>query len=47
MFQAFAIKILPLDETVAKAYDNMRQLRVVGSYYRTDIGHTLWPPGVG
>jgi len=36
-----------LDAAVARAYANMRKLRVVGSYYRTDIGQTLWPPGVG
>ncbi|MDR3456566.1 MAG: phosphoribosylglycinamide synthetase C domain-containing protein [Verrucomicrobiae bacterium] len=36
-----------LEAATAKAYENMRKLRVVGSYYRTDIGQTLWPPGAG
>ena len=34
-----------LDAAVAKAYANIRRIRVVGSYYRTDIGQSLWPPG--
>ncbi|HSY19933.1 MAG TPA: phosphoribosylglycinamide synthetase C domain-containing protein [Candidatus Acidoferrales bacterium] len=34
-----------LEAAIAKAYENMRKLRVVGSYYRTDIGQNLWPPG--
>ena len=34
-----------LESAIAKAYENMRKLRVVGSYYRTDIGQNLWPPG--
>ena len=34
-----------LDAAVAKAYQNIRKIRVVGSYYRTDIGQSLWPPG--
>ena len=34
-----------LNEAIAKAYVNIRRLRVVGSYYRTDIGRSLWPPG--
>lgn len=34
-----------LDAAIAKAYENMRKLRVVGSYFRTDIGQSLWPPG--
>jgi len=28
-----------------KAYKNIRKLRSLGSYYREDIGHSLWPPG--
>jgi phosphoribosylamine-glycine ligase len=36
-----------LAAAIAKAYENMRKLRVVGSYYRTDIGQNLWPPGTG
>ena len=34
-----------LDKAVAKAYDNIRRIRVLGSYYRTDVGKSLWPPG--
>jgi phosphoribosylamine-glycine ligase len=34
-----------LKAAIAKAYANIRKLRVVGSYYRTDVGETLWPPG--
>jgi phosphoribosylamine-glycine ligase len=30
---------------VAKAYENIRKIRVVGSYFRTDVGQSLWPPG--
>ena len=34
-----------LDGAIAKAYENIRKIRVVGSYYRTDVGRSLWPPG--
>jgi phosphoribosylamine-glycine ligase len=34
-----------VDAAIAKAYENMCKIRVVGSYYRTDIGQSLWPPG--
>jgi phosphoribosylamine---glycine ligase len=34
-----------LKGAIAKAYANIRRLRVVGSYYRTDVGQSLWPPG--
>ena len=34
-----------LDAAIAKAYANIRKIRVVGSYFRTDIGKSLWPPG--
>ena len=34
-----------LDTAIAKAYANIRKIRVVGSYYRTDVGQSLWPPG--
>jgi len=34
-----------LDAAVAKVYANIRKIRVVGSYFRTDIGQSLWPPG--
>lgn len=34
-----------LDEAVARAYVNIRKIRSLGSYYRPDIGRSLWPPG--
>ena len=34
-----------LKAAIAKAYTNIRKIRVVGSYFRTDVGQTLWPPG--
>jgi phosphoribosylamine-glycine ligase len=34
-----------LKAAIAKAYSNIRKLRVLSSYYRTDVGQTLWPPG--
>jgi phosphoribosylamine-glycine ligase len=34
-----------LDAAIAKAYANIRKIRVVGSYFRTDVGKSLWPPG--
>jgi phosphoribosylamine--glycine ligase len=34
-----------LEAAIAKAYANIRKIRVVGSYYRTDVGRSLWPPG--
>ena len=34
-----------LKTAIAKAYANIRKIRVVGSYFRTDIGQSLWPPG--
>lgn len=34
-----------LNAAIAKAYANIRKLRVVGSYFRTDVGQSLWPPG--
>ncbi len=34
-----------LDAAIAKAYENIRKIRVVGSYFRTDVGQSLWPPG--
>jgi phosphoribosylamine--glycine ligase len=43
---ADVIAIAPtLKAAIAKAYLNIRRLRVVGSYYRTDVGQSLWPPG--
>jgi phosphoribosylamine---glycine ligase len=34
-----------LDAAIARAYANIARIRVLGSYYRTDIGRSLWPPG--
>jgi phosphoribosylamine-glycine ligase len=34
-----------LEAALALAYTNIRKIRVVGSYYRTDVGRSLWPPG--
>lgn len=34
-----------LEAAVAKSAENIRKIRVLGSYYRTDIGQSLWPPG--
>lgn len=34
-----------LKGAIARAYANIRRIRVVGSYFRTDVGQSLWPPG--
>ncbi len=34
-----------LDAAMATACANIRKIRVVGSYFRTDVGQSLWPPG--
>jgi phosphoribosylamine-glycine ligase len=34
-----------LSTAVKKANANIRKIRSLGSYYRTDIGQSLWPPG--
>jgi len=34
-----------LDSAIATAYANIAKIRVAGSYYRTDVGQSLWPPG--
>ncbi len=34
-----------LEAAVASAYRNIARIRSLGSYYRTDIGRCLWPPG--
>lgn len=34
-----------LKAAIAKAYANIRKIRVLSSYYRTDVGESLWPPG--
>jgi phosphoribosylamine-glycine ligase len=43
---ADVVAIAPtLDQAIANAYVNIRKLRCLGSYYRTDVGQSLWPPG--
>ncbi len=34
-----------LPEAIRKAYSNIRRIRSLGSYFRTDVGESLWPPG--
>ena len=34
-----------LEEAIEKAYANIRKIRSLGSYFRPDIGRSLWPPG--
>jgi phosphoribosylamine---glycine ligase len=34
-----------LDKAIERAYANVRNIRCLASYYRTDIGASLWPPG--
>ena len=34
-----------LSQAVSAAYKNIRRIRALGSYYRPDIGQSLWPPG--
>ncbi|MCI0695320.1 phosphoribosylamine--glycine ligase [candidate division KSB1 bacterium] len=34
-----------LEKSISLAYDNIRKLKCLSSYYRTDIGMSLWPPG--
>jgi phosphoribosylamine-glycine ligase len=34
-----------LDEAITKAYTNINKIKSLGSYYRGDIGRSLWPPG--
>jgi phosphoribosylamine--glycine ligase len=34
-----------LPTALARAYENIHRVRSPGSYYRTDIGQSLWPPG--
>lgn len=36
---------LTMDEAIATAHENIQKIRVAGSFYRTDIGKCLWPPG--
>jgi phosphoribosylamine-glycine ligase len=34
-----------LEKSIALAYENIRKLKCLSSYYRTDVGMSLWPPG--
>ena len=34
-----------LAEAIATAYADIRQIRSLSSYFRTDVGESLWPPG--
>jgi phosphoribosylamine-glycine ligase len=34
-----------LENSISLAYENIRKLKCLSSYYRTDIGMSLWPPG--
>jgi phosphoribosylamine-glycine ligase len=34
-----------LPEAIQKSYANIRKIRSLGSYYRLDVGQSLWPPG--
>jgi phosphoribosylamine-glycine ligase len=34
-----------LPEAIRRAYDNIKKIRSLASYYRTDVGQSLWPPG--
>lgn len=34
-----------LEEAISTAYANIRRLHSLGSYFRTDVGESLWPPG--
>ena len=34
-----------LKAAIARAYANIRKIRVLSSYFRTDVGESLWPPG--
>ncbi len=33
------------ENAVKKAYANIKKIKCLSSYYRTDIGDSLWPPG--
>ncbi len=34
-----------VEDAMAKALGNIRKIRSLGSYFRADIGQSLWPPG--
>ena len=36
-----------LNHALEKIYQNIKKIRCLGSYYRLDLGQSLWPPGQG
>lgn len=34
-----------LKSALSCVYENIKKIRCLGSYYRTDVGESLWPPG--
>ena len=34
-----------MENAIKKAYANIERIRSLGSYYRPDVGKSLWPPG--
>jgi phosphoribosylamine---glycine ligase len=34
-----------MDGAIAKAYENIRKIYCLSSYFRLDIGKSMWPPG--
>ncbi|MDB6053626.1 MAG: Phosphoribosylamine--glycine ligase [Verrucomicrobiales bacterium] len=34
-----------LEDAIKRAYSNIARIRCLSSYYRTDVGKSLWPPG--
>ena len=36
-----------LTDAIKKVYQNIEKIRCLGSYYRLDLGQSLWPPGRG
>ena len=36
-----------LEPAIKKAYRNIQKINCLASYFRTDVGDSLWPPGTG
>lgn len=34
-----------IPQAIKKAYENIQRIRSLGSYFRPDVGQSLWPPG--
>jgi phosphoribosylamine--glycine ligase len=34
-----------MEQAIAKAYENIKKIYCLSSYYRLDVGKSLWPPG--